>query len=399
MKKTLFGVGVAVAFILGIVLRAPGTAPGGSEEVATIQKAIAAERLEWRAGVTSLTALSPAERRLRLGGRLSEMPVAARPGERLTERGGLPTALDWRNNGGNWITPVRDQGSCGSCWAFATTALLEAMVKIKKRVAGDTDLSEQMLVSCSGAGDCARGGYEYKAAQYIKTTGIPSESCFPYAARDSSCSPCANWASKVVRISSWAWVAGNSRAIETALQNGPVTTWMAVYSDLYHYTAGVYQPTAGATYEGGHFVLIVGYNETQRYWICKNSWGKNWGESGFFRIKFGAASIGGQVLRMFDPIVNNHPPVLQFIADCGGDEGQAIAFAVSGTDSDDDALFYSADSLPEGATLDGESGAFAWTPSFTQAGTYSIRFRVSDGIAEDTQDVKITVTNLKRMQW
>jgi C1A family cysteine protease len=395
-KKVWYGVALVV-FFLGIALFMIGSAPAGNQEVAQIQKAIAAEKLEWQAGVTSLTALSPEERRMRLGGRLSEIPAVG-----IAERhepGELPATLDWRNNGGNWITSVKDQGNCGSCWAFATTALLEAMVKISKHITTDTDLSEQMLVSCSGAGNCAYGGYEYKAAQYIKTTGIPPESCFPYTATDSSCHPCSGWASKVVRITSWGWVGSSTSAVESALQAGPVTSWMAVYSDLYHYTSGIYQPTAGATYEGGHFVVIVGYNHAQRYWICKNSWGKNWGESGFFRIRFGAASIGGQVLRMIKPIVNNSAPVLQNIANCSGEEGQPIDFIVRATDSDGDTLTYTADNLPTGASLDAGSGAFSWTPSFTQAGTYTIRFRVTDGIADDTQNVILTVTNVKHVQW
>jgi C1A family cysteine protease len=395
-KRIIWFVGALALLSLGIALSVTGSAPAQNEEVATVRKAIAAEKLEWQAGVTSLWVLSPQARRKRLGGRLSDIPPVVIP-ERH-KPGALPATLDWRNNGGNWISSVKDQGSCGSCWAFAATALLEAMVKISKHITSDTNLSEQMLVSCSGAGNC-NGGYEYKAAQYIKTTGIPPESCFPYTASDSSCHPCSDWASKVVRISSWGWVGSSTHAVETALQSGPVTSWMDVYSDFYHYTSGVYQPTAGATEEGGHFVLIVGYNDSQQYWICKNSWGKTWGDSGFFRIKFGAVGIGGQVMSMYNPIVNNHAPVLQNIANCGGEEGQAMAFTIHGTDSDGDDLTYSADNLPAGATLDSASGAFAWTPSFTQSGTYTVRFRVSDGIADDTQNVTISVTNVKRVKW
>jgi len=396
-KKIWFGSALALLF-LGIALFVAASAPAEEPEVATIQKAIAVEKLEWQAGVTSMSALSPAERRLRLGGRLSEVPPMEVPRERH-EPAAIPATLDWRSNGGNWISSVKDQGGCGSCWAFATTALLEAMVKISKHITGDIDLSEQMLVSCSGAGDCDAGGYEYKAAQYIKTTGIPKETCFPYTATDSACHPCSDWASQAVRITSWSWVGSSTNAIGNALQNGPVTSWMAVYSDLYHYTSGVYKPTAGATYEGGHFVVIVGYNQSQQYWICKNSWGKSWGESGFFRIKWGTSGIGGQVLSMYKPIVSNVAPVLQSIPNCSGEEGQAIAFTIHGTDSDDDALTYSADNLPAGATINAASGAFDWTPTFAQAGSYTVRFRVSDGIAEDTQYVTIAVANVKHVQW
>jgi C1A family cysteine protease len=312
----------------------------------------------------------------------------------------LPASFDWRSaDGENWLTPVKDQGNCGSCWAFATTALLEAMVKISKHWSLDIDLSEQMLLSCSNAGDCELGGYAHKAAQYIKTTGIPNESCYPYTAVKTSCHPCSDWADRAVRITSWSWVSSSVTGIETALQNGPVASWMAVYSDFYHYTSGVYQPSGSSSYVGGHFVVIVGYNHTLQYWICKNSWGTNWGEDGFFRIKMGVSGIGSDVLSMTKPILDNNPPVLAAIADCSGEEGQAIGFTLSATDNDDDPLVFSADYLPEGAILDAASGIFSWTPSHTQSGIFNIRFKVSDGISQDTDMVKITVQNVKRKQW
>ena len=398
MKKKIV---LAVLFgfcFLGILIAVTAAAPDANREVKAVQDAIAAEKLSWRAELTPLSLLDHEQRRQRLGGRLSEVPVQM-TGERAPAPAALPALLDWRNLGGNWITSVKDQGSCGSCWAFATTALLEAMVKISKRMSQDIDLSEQMLLSCSNAGDCILGGYEYKAANYIKSTGIPNENCYPYSATKTSCNPCAGWASRVVRITSWSWVSASTSGIETALQSGPVTTWMAVYSDLYHYHSGVYQPTAGSSYLGGHFVVIVGYNHTERYWICKNSWGTDWGESGFFRIKMGTSGMGTQVLRMVKPILNNAAPVLQNIPDCSGEEGNNLAFTLSATDSDGDPLEFFAQGLPDGAFLDVDSGAFSWTPSYSQSGIFTVLFKVSDGIAEDTQTVKITVQNVKRKQW
>jgi C1A family cysteine protease len=397
-KRKILPAGMLALSVLLIAVSVRGSDPEEKREVAALQKAIAAEKLEWQAGETSLTALSREERLMRLGGRLNPLP-AGMSGERVYAPLALPAALDWRNHDGNWISSVKDQGNCGSCWAFATTALLEAMVKISKRMSEDIDLSEQMLVSCSNAGDCVFGGYEYKAADYIRKTGIPPEGCYPYLAKDTPCNPCAGWASRVVRIASWEWVGTTTNAIEAALQDGPVTSWMAVYSDLYHYHSGIYQPTAGASYQGGHFVVIVGYNQASNYWICKNSWGTDWGESGFFRIKMGTSGIGDQVLRMIRPLLDNTPPVLQSIPDFSVDEGQSLTFTLSATDSDGDPLEFAADDLPEGAVLDSASGAFSWTPSYTQSGVYSVRFRVSDGYSEDEQVVSLSVINVKRMQW
>lgn len=396
-RRALAAGGIAV-FLSLAVLPAAAADEAVSREIAALQAAIAAEKLEWHAGETPLSALGRPERRLRLGGRLSPVPVGA-GGEKLIAPLALPMALDWRDNGGNWISPVKDQGGCGSCWAFATTALLEAMAKIKKRLSEDIDLSEQMLVSCSRAGSCALGGYEYLAAEYIRRTGIPHESCYPYLASDTHCNPCAGWESRVVRIASWNWVASSSGAIEAALQEGPVTSWMAVYSDLYHYRGGVYQPTAGSTYEGGHFVVIIGYNQPGNYWICKNSWGTDWGERGFFRIRRGTSGIGDQVLRMVRPIMDNAPPELQAVSDRSVEEGRPLDFTLRASDRDGDVLEFSAVNLPAGAVLDAASGAFSWTPDYTQSGPYAIRFRASDGFAADEETAIITVINVKRVQW
>jgi C1A family cysteine protease len=390
--------GVALVVFVGLCLPQAAPAAGTNPEVAALKKAIAAEKLEWQAGETPLSALGREERLRRLGGRLRPA-TAGMSGERFPAPLALPAALDWRNNGGDWITSVKDQGSCGSCWAFATTALLEAMVKISRRMSEDIDLSEQMLLSCSHAGDCILGGYADLAAEYIRRTGIPNEGCYPYLASDTPCNPCAGWAARVVRIASWNEVASSSAAIEAALQDAPLTSWMAVYSDLYHYRSGVYQPTAGAAYEGGHFVVIVGYNQAGRYWICKNSWGTAWGEDGFFRIRWGTSGIGDYVIRMVRPLLENAPPVLQPVPDYTVEEGQTLAFDLKAGDDDGDPLVFAADALPEGATLDAASGVFSWTPTYAQSGTYPVRFRVSDGFAEDDQGVTLTVINVKRVQW
>lgn len=398
LKNKVPSCGALVILVLLGNLSASGSAAEANREVAALQKAIVAEKLEWQAGETPLSALGRAERLKRLGGRLSPAPVGM-SGERFPAPLSLPAVLDWRNNGGDWISSVKDQGSCGSCWAFATTALLESMVKIGRRTSEDIDLSEQMLLSCSHAGDCVLGGYADRAAEYIRGTGIPNESCYPYLAGDTPCNPCAGWAARVVRIASWNEVASSTDAIEAALQDAPVTSWMAVYSDLYHYRSGVYQPTASASYEGGHFVVIVGYNQAGNYWICKNSWGTAWGEDGFFRIRRGTSGIGDYVIRMGRPLLENAPPVLQPVPDCSVEEGQTLTFILEASDSDGDPLAFAAAALPEGAALDAASGAFSWTPTHTQSGVYPVRFRVSDGFAADEQTVTLTVVNVKRLQW
>jgi C1A family cysteine protease len=374
----------------------PAQAREENDEVVAVQNAIAREKLSWQAGETTMSRLSAPERRRRLGGRLFRtVPRIAGP-ERAPAA--LPAALDWRDRNGNWVTSIRDQGDCGSCWAFATTAVLESIVKISMNLGDDIDLSEQTLLSCSGAGDCG-GGYDYLAAEYIRTTGIPRENCFPYSASDEPCNPCTGWLARVIRIRSWDWAATTVSGIEAALQNGPLSTYMTVYSDFYHYRSGVYQVSSGATDEGGHLVTIIGYDHPGGYWICKNSWGSGWGEDGFFRIQMGQADIGTQNLIMGQPIVNDHAPAFQVMAEHSVEEGEMLMFTLSASDIDNDPITYRCLNLPDGAAVDAFSGVFSWRPTYAQAGVYDLQFAASDGMSETVCIGRVSVTNVKRKQW
>lgn len=403
MKKNKGLIVLLVMIGLGVALGLWADHEGAKEssaarEIVALKKAIAAEGLSWEAGETSMTRLSEEEKLQRLGLLLDPVPEMEAEAD-LPVLEALPATLDWRDHGGNWVTPIRDQGQCGSCWAFATAGVLESLVKITNNIKTDFDLSEQTLVSCSGAGNCG-GGYLNKAADFVRRTGIPAESCFPYSAADEKCVPCASWMSKTVKITSYSSYSNKSIAIlETALQKGPIASAMDIYSDFYDYKSGIYQRTAGSTYKGGHGVVIVGYNHTAGYWICKNSWGTGWGEDGFFRIRMGNSKIGSYCTSLSGPIYKNHPPVLKAIPAQSVDEGKILAFGLSATDSDYDTLTFSAANLPDGAALNAATGDFSWTPSFTQAGVYSIQFAVTDGTTKVSKTATITVTNLKYKKW
>lgn len=395
--------GIALGIALG--LWADGESSRGNiphSELAAVQRAIKAEKLSWQAGETSMGRLSEEQRLARLGARLDPARLAEEactPEAAVVEAGALPASLDWRDNKGNWVTPIRDQGGCGSCWAFASVGVLESLVKIQTANPDDFDLSEQLLVSCSNAGTC-NGGYQDEAAVYLKSTGVPREGCFPYSASDERCRPCSGWMSQAVKISSWRWLANKSKAeLEAAVKIAPINSYMEVYSDFYYYRSGVYQRTASATYKGGHAVVIIGYNDKEGYWICKNSWGTDWGEEGFFRIRMGDSLIGDYCVSMSGALVENHAPALGAIAAQSVDEGKPIAFTLAASDSDHDVLTYSAANLPAGATLDAASGEFAWTPAFDQSGVYAIRFAVSDGVKKTQRTATVTVVNVKYKKW
>ena len=264
-----------------------------NDELEYVKQAIAAKGGRWHAQENNVSRLSHEERRMKLGLIKTQMPDAphvAAPAASQSTVAAVPGTLDWRNyNGGNWVTPVRNQGNCGSCWAFATAANLESATLIKNGTpfvpGADLDLSEQILVSCGGAGSCS-GGSPGAASNYIKNTGLPQESVYPYTATNGTCP---SWQAPAYKISGWSYVATTAPtvdAIKNALNTyGPVNTTMEVYSDFFYYTSGIYHYATG-TYQGGHAVLIVGYNDNEQSFTVKNSWSTGWGEAGYFRIGY-----------------------------------------------------------------------------------------------------------------
>ena len=279
-----------------------GSFAGASdEELSQVQSRIWNSGSRWVPGETSVSRLPQKRRLKRLGlikstpklsqNRLQSVSSPSAVSGSVSATGTPPATLDYRNyNGFNYVTPIEDQGDCGSCWAFSTTAGLESQVLMSSSVS--TDESEQILVSCSGAGDCS-GGYIDEASDFIQSVGLPPSAYFPYTATNNSCSnTLPNWQSDTYSIQSWQWATLESptvSAIKNALYTyGPLVTTMEVYTDFYYYTGGIYSATscAQSDYQGGHAILIIGYDDTSQYFIVKNSWGTSWGEAGYFEIAY-----------------------------------------------------------------------------------------------------------------
>ena len=280
-----------------------------------------------------------------------------------------------------------------------TTASGERLI----RALSFPDFSEQDLVSCSPAGTCG-GGLPSSAADYIKNTGVVFESCFPYTALDDPCNLCVDYIDKLSRITDWGWVTQDSpdeTLIKSALVFGPLAAFMEVYNDFYSYQSGIYEHVSGS-YLGGHGIVIVGYYDdgVDKYWICKNSWGTFWGENGYFNIRMGECKIGTWVMQLWGVTTSNLAPVLAdvnlSIVNQTFKEGTEFTIQLQASDPESGSLTYGASPLPAGASFNTSTGLFTWEPTHTQAGNYSIRFSVSDGILEDSQIVTIRVLQVKK---
>jgi C1A family cysteine protease len=363
-------------FMLSLMLPAGSLMAQTTSDFEKIKAAIRSKNLEWTPRETRISRL-PFDQKLML---LGEEPVSQDiPGLNTfipPQTKALPPRMDWRNNNGNWVTGVRDQAGCGSCWAFAATAVFESSFLLQQNTPGiEFNRSEQTVLSCSGAGDCD-GGYSYYALWYISNTGIPDEACYPYMETEGSCNGrCADWASRSYRGRGVLGVAQNVNDIKAALQNGPTTISYDVYTDFYFYGDGVYEYSWGF-YMGGHAVTLVGYDDATQAWLCKNSWDSDFGEDGYFWIRWGTADIGRSVYML----ERNHAPEFNALGDQVAKVGVQSNIQVRATDSDGDAVSYSFVSQPimEGASINSQTGLLTWTPPPTAGGVYQVTLRATD---------------------
>jgi len=333
-----------------------------------------------------------------------------------------PDEFSWKNyDGFDWTSPAKNQGSCGCCWDFAAIGAVEAVINIQENCPGlDPDLSEQYVLSClpaaaSNFGQGCRGGNPYRAVYCIMNdtsygnnyNGIPLESCFPYEANDDiNCNrKCEGWEEQLVPLTNcgeqWFDIdMDNPEYVEVIksqlLQYGPLAAGMTVDSNFITFWYFIDNPEAvypdtDMQWENmtNHVILIVGWKDDPSldnggYWICKNSWGRDWGYDGFFNIEYGGLFIGIAIIwAEYDPESYDWKP----IADAGGlkegSVGEDITFDGSDSfDAEGDIVSYDWD-FGDGTT----SSEMIPSHTYAESGIYSVILTVIDNGNQQSTDM------------
>jgi len=216
----------------------------------------------------------------KLLGYKSRQNVSAEEPE-LLDVSNLADAVDWRTKGA--VTPVKNQGQCGSCWAFSTTGAVEGAMFLSSGTL--QSYSEQQLVDCSKMNNGCNGGLMDYAFQYIETNPLMLESDYPYTARNGHCTYVASKGQGNVKGFKDVTRDSTGSQLKAALSVGPVS--VAIEADQFAfqgYTGGVI--TSGCGSKLDHGVLAVGYGSENSidYFIVKNSWGASWGDQGYVKV-------------------------------------------------------------------------------------------------------------------
>jgi C1A family cysteine protease len=267
--------------------------------------------LRWQASDSDVASLSREEQLLRLGYEPEDDEPTLEEQERLArahldepgieaEAVGAPEGYDLRDVAGrNFVDPPRDQRSCGSCVSFSAIGAAEGTLRVALDDAdADVDLSEAALFFCSGRAQgarCATGWSVGPALTAMREEGVVDEACFPYTPADQDCAGrCEDWRERTIHITGWQVVSSPADMKQWLASRGPLVATFVAYEDFFLYGSGVYEHAAGEAV-AGHAVAVVGYSDAEGAWICKNSWGDDWGEGGYFRIAYGEVGIDSEM--------------------------------------------------------------------------------------------------------
>lgn len=278
----------------------------------------------WEAGITSLSLRLPLEQKRHLGFTPLQGEATIEEADqqwRLREASqkaetrasaDIPYAYDLRDVAGrNFVTPVKDQRDCRSSVSFGTVATVESQIRLHLNNPDfEVDLSEAHMFFCHGydrGATCEKGWTPDQAFDAFMSKGVTDEFCYPYdiGVTERDCRGlCSNWSASAIMITGYTNLTGDIARIKKWISTtGPVCACLIVYEDFFNYKSGIYKNILGNSV-GGHCVAIVGYNDDPGFWICKNSWGTNWGEQGFFRIAYNQCAVDSWLNYGVDGIAN-----------------------------------------------------------------------------------------------
>jgi len=217
-----------------------------------------------------------------------------------SESNDIPVSFNSSEQWPGCIHAIRDQGHCGSCWAFAASEVLSDRFCIASSRQINVVLSPQDLVSCANLiNQGCNGGYPLWSWEFMINKGIVTDSCFPYLSYDGKAPKCKEFTKchdgqpiKKYKAKNMVGLKNPKSIQENILKYGPVEAAFSVYEDFLKYKSGIYKHTSGSLL-GGHAVKIIGWGRegTTDFWIVANSWNTTWGENGYFRIAFGQVGI------------------------------------------------------------------------------------------------------------
>lgn len=251
------------------------------------------EKGHWAASLNWAGNLTIAQARSMLGDLPSDLHFPEAKLGALAQAIAIPTHFDSRSYWPTCVGPIRDQGKCGSCWAFAATEVLADRYCISQGI--NVVLSPQWLVSCDTTNHGCSGGSPYNTWRYLASTGVPADACAPYVSgKKGAAGACKYQTCNEFYRSTGVYSFLNPTAIQAeVLRNGPVMASMRVYADIFAgIGCGVYRHTTGNML-GGHAVKIIGWGEEAgtSYWVVANSWGTEFGCDGYFKIAFGQCGL------------------------------------------------------------------------------------------------------------
>lgn len=298
---------------------------------------------------------------------INDIDLALKPKIKIT-----PDYFNWREyQGEDWTTPVKSQGWCGSCWAFAALGIIESAIEIKEGSSNlNPDLSEQYLLSyLPKAGSCSGGTCTNALELIINTTyagnfqnGVVQESYLPYLTYEEDESidlieKYPNWKDllvPIVNFGTWHTNPEDREEIKTQImESGPVAAAMYVIPEftkwlMIHHKPDEYFSYPGVVQGTNHEVIIVGWKDSSNiknggYWICKNSWGKGFGYDGYFNLEYGSLNLDNSKIAFveYDPESYDWSPVTHTNGIYQSSIGKEITFDASGSfDADGEIVQY-----------------------------------------------------------